>query len=207
VDAGTSVDVAADGQHMASGARLAAFSCAEQACVAFLDVPYSTAFAVAGIKGDATLVAAEGASGGSMDKKQWAPLAKVEIPPVPDGLWTVAHEFVAPGAILKLDAHGTWTYRTSGASPFTCGPDGRPDDPQASLLMADAPLGAMIAKIGGSTAGKTDGELFVVGASSVILADPMKHGGPLYLTMNVNPSSRPAPTKEKIKVDISEAKP
>ncbi len=207
VDAGSSVDVAADGERVAGGARVVGISCADQTCVAFLEVPRSSAFAVAGIKGEAILILADGTSGGSMDKRQWAPLAKIYVAPVPDGLWTLAHEFVPSGAILQLNAQGTWTYRTAAASPLTCGPDGRPDDPQTDLLMADAPVGAMIAKIGGSTAGKTDGELFVVGASSVIMADPKKHGGPLYLTMNVNPASRPAATKEKITVEISEARP
>ena len=52
--------------------------------------------------------------------------------------------------------------------------------------MADAPPGALIAKIGGSTAGKNDGaKVFLVGSFCVFDLDE-KIRGTLYLTMNAD---------------------
>jgi hypothetical protein len=211
IDAGSPVDIAANGRLVARNGRVAAVPCAEQACVALVELPRSLAAAVTGMKGEATVVPTNAASGAIMDQKAWSPLTKnpLEVPAAPEGLWTRALEFVPPGTTLKLAARGTWTYgeaATKPPSPLKCGPDGSPDSTQTGLLMTDAPVGAVIAKIGGSTAGKTDGELFVVGSETVITADPQKRGGPLYLTMNVNPASRPA-TSDKVGVAIWEAKP
>jgi hypothetical protein len=80
-----------------------------------------------------------------------------------------------------------WSY----APERKCTADGDPRAPfnPATCLFPDAPPGALIAKIGGSKAGKTDGtKIFVVGSYCVIeLDDKMK--GPLYLTMNSDPMS------------------
>jgi hypothetical protein len=102
----------------------------------------------------------------------------------PTGLWTLVYDFVAGSQWLKITANplGLWSYADSGRA--RCGPDG---DPQAMLspavcLCKNAPVGALIAKIGGSTAGADDGPVFAVGTSCVLRVPD--GGGPLYLTIN-----------------------
>jgi hypothetical protein len=79
-----------------------------------------------------------------------------------------------------------WTY----AKDKECGADGDPKAPvnPANSLLPDAPPGSLIAKIGGSPAGKTSDGLksFVVGSFCIIDIDD-KSKGTLYLTMNADP--------------------
>jgi hypothetical protein len=49
--------------------------------------------------------------------------------------------------------------------------------------MAGEPVGALIVKIGGSTAGVADGVVRVAGSSAVIQIDD-KTSGPVFLTIN-----------------------
>lgn len=92
----------------------------------------------------------------------------------------------APEAIQVAREPNTWSY----AQDKSCGADGDSKAPinPSNCLMADAPPGALIAKIGGSTAGKiSDGvKSFVVGSFCVIDVDD-KSKGTLYLTMNADP--------------------
>lgn len=77
-----------------------------------------------------------------------------------------------------------WSY----ASDKTCAADGDPKAPlnPANCLLSDAPPGSLIAKIGGSIAGKSDGvKSFIVGSFCVFDLDD-KTKGPLYLTMNTD---------------------
>lgn len=112
----------------------------------------------------------------------WQPPVSVSVPALPTtGLWTPAVDFVPAGALLKLEASGKWSYSTG----MQTGPDG---DLAAILTAAQAlapkaPVGALIAKIGGSTAAVDDGSVFIVGSQAVIrLKDGVE--GPLYLTIN-----------------------
>jgi hypothetical protein len=92
----------------------------------------------------------------------------------------------APAIPTPLSAP-KWSY----APERKCTADGDPRAPlnPATCLFTDAPPGALIAKIGGSTAGKTDGtKLFVVGSYCVVELDD-KTKGPLYLAMNNDPMS------------------
>jgi hypothetical protein len=79
-----------------------------------------------------------------------------------------------------------WTY----VKDKECGADGDPKAPvnPANCLLPDAPPGSLIAKIGGSPAGKTSDGLksFVVGSFCIIDIDD-KSKGTLYLTMNADP--------------------
>jgi hypothetical protein len=79
-----------------------------------------------------------------------------------------------------------WTY----AQGSMCTADGDPKAPlnPANCLITDAPPGALIAKIGGSVAGKTSDGLksFVVGSLCVYDTDATTKGI-LYLTMNADP--------------------
>jgi hypothetical protein len=112
----------------------------------------------------------------------WQPPVKVPVPALPTtGLWTPALDFVPEGALLKLEASGKWSYSTG----METGPDG---DLAAILTAAQAlapkaPVGSLIAKIGGSTAAVDDGSVFIVGSKAVIrLKGEIQ--GPLYLTIN-----------------------
>jgi len=79
-----------------------------------------------------------------------------------------------------------WSY----AKDKECGADGDPKAPvnPSNCLITDAPPGSLIAKVGGSVAGKTsDGvKSFVVGSFCVVDLDD-KTKGTLYLTMNADP--------------------
>ncbi len=101
----------------------------------------------------------------------------------PDGVWTLALEWVASPMLLRFEADDEeWYY----AEPD--GSKARADGHLSSLLAAkgcllpSAPVGALIGKVGGSSAGTADGTLFVVGKFCVVEIDKPK--GPIYLTIN-----------------------
>lgn len=112
----------------------------------------------------------------------WPADVLVTVPARPTtGIWTLAHDFVPAGALIKLEAVGRWSYSIGMES----GPDG---DVSALLtavqaLAPKAPVGALIAKVGGSTAGIADGVLYTVGSRAVIRVKADAEG-PLYLTIN-----------------------
>jgi hypothetical protein len=84
-----------------------------------------------------------------------------------------------------VEVENKWNY----THDKQCTADGEPTAAvnPANCLLPQAPPGALIAKIGGSTAGRTDGlQLFVVGSFCVIDFDE-KTKGTLYLTMNADP--------------------
>lgn len=102
-------------------------------------------------------------------------------------------KFVAEDNVTVSDAAGghatTKPNKWSYADKKECAADGDPHAGMntANCLLPDAPPGALIAKIGGSTAGKADGlKSFVVGSFCTFDLDE-KTKGALYLTMNVDP--------------------
>ncbi|HXM13051.1 MAG TPA: hypothetical protein VN946_24080, partial [Terriglobales bacterium] len=94
------------------------------------------------------------------------------------------HAPAAPAAVQTEP--NKWSY----AQGSMCTADGDPKAPlnPANCLITDAPPGALIAKIGGSVAGKTSDGLksFVVGSLCVYDTDATTKGI-LYLTMNADP--------------------
>ena len=131
---------------------------------------------------------------------------KVKIDAKPTGLWTLATEWVEGPAILKFEAgNEAWFYSQSDSGKTYA--DGDLDSLLATktCLLPSAPVGALIGKIGGSSASATDGTLFAIGKFTLLEIDKSK--GPLYLTINdeltgfsnnrgeilVKISSRPAP--------------
>jgi hypothetical protein len=112
---------------------------------------------------------------------EWSEQKKVTVPARPDGLWTPVFEYVKGPAIIKVEAKGQWSY----SREKSCGPDGD----RAALLSPDQsispanPIGALLVKIGGSTAGAADGTVSVVGSMGVVQLGA-NDGGPLFLTMN-----------------------
>jgi PA-IL-like protein len=118
------------------------------------------------------------------ENTEWPHGVETEVKAKPDGLWTIAREFVAGPARIRFEAKGSWKY--SPDSP--CGPDGdmlSMISPGQTILKS-APVGSLIAKIGGSSAGQTDGTLYLIGSFAVIeIGADVK--GPLYLTINDDP--------------------
>ena len=106
----------------------------------------------------------------------------IEIKAKPDGIWTVAYEYVKGPALIQIVANDDqWEY-APGKKSTANGDLTSMLCPQDTILPS-APVGAMIAKVGGSTAGTSDGRLFVVGKISLLRLD-QNTSGPLFLTVN-----------------------
>lgn len=113
----------------------------------------------------------------------WVVLTDVKVKAKPDGVWTLALEWVNGPAVLKFEAGDEeWFYAEHDTSKA------RADGHLASLLatknclLPSAPVAALIGKIGGSSAGAADGTVFVVGKFCLVEIDKSK--GPVYLTIN-----------------------
>ncbi len=108
---------------------------------------------------------------------------KAKVSAKPDGLWTWMVDDVTGPALIKIEATPgkQWAYSPGKG----CGPDGDLGSVlrTENALLKDAPIGALIAKIGGSTAGFKDGKTYVVGGKAIIRIDD-KGGGPILLTIN-----------------------
>jgi hypothetical protein len=139
-----------------------------------------------------------------MKEPQWTPL-KLEtnkVPARPRGMWTAVYEYVSGTSILRFKAKGDWAY----AKDRKCGPDGvrglgLPQD----VLVPGTPLGALVGKIGGSSADKPDPakqQVFAVGSECVVGLDG-KFSGTLFLTMNDEPTQFASHDGE-IEIEISE---
>jgi hypothetical protein len=125
----------------------------------------------------------------------------VKVKARPDGVWTLALEWVNGPAVLKFEAGDEeWYYAESDAGKA------KADGHLSSLLAAKntvlpaAPVAALIGKIGGSSAGINDGTLFVVGKFCLLEIDRSK--GLVYLTINDELSGF-ANNRDEISVKIS----
>jgi hypothetical protein len=120
-----------------------------------------------------------------MTAPQWEnlTLARPSIPANPEGLWTPVLEYIEGAVKLRITATGLWSYLPN----TNCGPDGyRAGGLADDALSTRAPLGALIGKIGGSTADIPDAEkdiVFVVGSFCVVTLTAEQRG-PLFMTMN-----------------------
>jgi hypothetical protein len=112
----------------------------------------------------------------------------IAVPAKPaQALWTPVLDYVTGPVVLRITAEGSW--RPAASLP-PCGPDGLTHWAfgRDFLLWKKAPLGALIAKIGGSVAGIDDStDIFLVGSRGVLNLE--KAAGPLYLTINDAPSA------------------
>ena len=134
---------------------------------------------------------------------EWVSIDLIRVPAQPQGLWTLAQEFIPGGRLLRIavvghdhkehPVHRTW----KPAAALQCGPDGvLGNAARTSLLCASALYGALIGKIGGATGDVPDTtvnlppygnkKVFAVG-SELILPLAISEGGPLFLTMNDSP--------------------
>jgi hypothetical protein len=115
-----------------------------------------------------------------MDPLNWQTVEeKFQVPGKPPaGIWTKVLEYVNGPRKLCFEVAGNWSY-----SPrHECGPDGnRNEGGIADLLVPSAPVGAVIGKIGGSSADRVPppgAVIFVVGSFCVIEIPPSGVGGP-----------------------------
>lgn len=130
------------------------------------------------------------------------------------GFWTLAEEFVPGIRLLRVRVAGqdrdgnavptVW----SQANGVPCGPDGDPAiTAPTGILCSAAACGALIGKIGGSTAdipdtvggagGSYSGKkVFAVGHDCILSLPAASDGGPLFLTMNDKPQGFPGHTGE-----------
>ena len=111
---------------------------------------------------------------------------RVSVPATPAaGMWSVALEWIEGPCRLCISADGEWSF--ADEADAKCGPDGSPVShiPASRCLNPDAPVGALIGKIGGSTADSSvEGTLrFVVGRYCAFRL-AAEHSGPLFLTIN-----------------------
>jgi hypothetical protein len=112
----------------------------------------------------------------------WSQLADVVVEARPKGVWTWAVEYVKGPALILIEAEeGNWSY-SKGSS---CGADGDLNSLISAqhAILPTAPIGALIVKIGGSTAGAADGTIRVGGTKAIIQIDD-KTSGPIFLTIN-----------------------
>ena len=140
-----------------------------------------------------------------MTNPSWKELVRAKVPAQPEGLWNIVFPYVYGPCLLKMtavtqDDHGNdipTKWKTTANDECSANGLLRPPKAPASFLVPSAPFGAVIAKIGGSTAdlpetspsgGPYPGrKVFVVGSCTVVsLAST--DCGPLFLTMNDSPS-------------------
>lgn len=135
---------------------------------------------------------------------QWSQVQDVTVPAKPTGVWTWAVDYVkGPARILiEAAAGGTWVYSAGRAA---CGADGDLGallSPNSTILPS-APTGALLVKIGGSTAGVSDGTVRVAGSKAYIEVDGTV-SGPVFLTINDEVGGMSDNTGDlKVKVSIS----
>jgi hypothetical protein len=134
----------------------------------------------------------------------WRKLTIVKLDARPRGLWSLVAEYVPGSRLLRLQVLLTHEHRgflPASWSPIdgtTCQADGVVSTPPKSgFLSLSAPYGALIGKVGGSSADLpdssmpaapygTDKRVFTVGSYCVVSIG-VAEGGPLYLTMNDSP--------------------
>jgi hypothetical protein len=118
-----------------------------------------------------------------MADEKWTTIADVTVTASPKGVWTIALEWVEGPALLKLEADDReWFYSENDQT--RTGADGHRTAllSTKNCLLPIAPVGALVGKIGGSSAGACDGKSFVVGKFCIVEIE--KSSGPLYLTIN-----------------------
>jgi hypothetical protein len=134
-----------------------------------------------------------------MQEVTWTEVKKIDVPSRPAGIWTLALPWVPAGTRLRIESSGKWKYDDT----TMCGPDGDATRPNTGALVEQAALGAVVGKLGGSSAGLKDGTTFVVGSFTVY--DTGQNSGPLFLTINV-PATKFPSGNEVISVTITEPK-
>lgn len=140
-----------------------------------------------------------------MGQPTWRNIKTVKVPDK-NKAWTPALDFVTPGKLYRLVAKSDWKPESSQKK---CDADGDATLTRSGdVVLGTSAIGALIAKIGGSTADlKPDNNkvtLFSAGRYCVFsIADAAK-AGPLYLGINDLPSSQ-TNVEGQIEVTIEES--
>jgi hypothetical protein len=143
------------------------------------------------------------------------PAAPVPPPFAMSGLWLRVIDLLPAKRLIRIVATGTWSDLRGGTA---VGPDGYLDLSLTAehLIYADAPLGALIGKIGGSTADKITGDkttgdkkiegitLFPIGTYCVVA--PIEKAAPLFVAVN-GAWSLPQFRFLTLRIDVSTAEP
>ena len=117
-----------------------------------------------------------------MSELSWRKVKTLTIPAPAHCAWTPAVDYITPERFYRISVADNHAWAPHDRDP--CPADGHPLDVTRDkpLLIADSPLGCLIAKVGGSTA-DNKGELFAIGRYCIFQIDDLK-AGPLYLGMN-----------------------
>lgn len=137
-----------------------------------------------------------------MGQPTWRELKTIDVPLSAGTAWTMALEYVKAGRALRFSASGKW--QPEGVtSPI--GADGDPLAPNAgSEFLDSAPFGALIGRVGISSAAATSTDYtFPIGRTAVLIVPPDKNGA-LFLGVNDH-STRMGKVTGPLKVTISEA--
>ena len=141
----------------------------------------------------------------------WQKLAVVKVNAT-TGPWSVGRVYVPGSRLLRFpvvdkdDQDKSASTSWSPVKGINCGPDGAISTPvKSSLLTNGALYGALIGKLGGSSADVPDSSqpttpyankrVFAVG-SHCIISISSTEGGPLYFTMNDSPDGFPSHSGE-----------
>ena len=111
----------------------------------------------------------------------WSNVVEMTVSAKPSGVWTWAVERIKGPARILIEAQGSWSYSPGN----NCGPDGHLDSllSTESAIMPKAPIGALLVKVGGSTAGTGDGTIRVAG-SKIYFEIDKTISAPILLTIN-----------------------
>ena len=113
----------------------------------------------------------------------WRPVVTLKIPD-PESAWTPAVEYLAPNRLYRIKVKGSSAKWTLEGAKSDCGPDGIEVPPRSGdPVCPGSPYGALIGKIGGSTADKA-GSIIAIGRYCVCKAADAAKAGPLYLGVN-----------------------
>jgi hypothetical protein len=137
-------------------------------------------------------------------KPNWQNITIVKVESGP-GIWQIAEEYIPGSRMLRFKVLNVDAAKNSVPTVWNplngtgCGADGVYSAPsKANLLCSAAMYGALIGKLGGSSADLPDSSspltpygskrVFTVGTHCIISLSSTD-GGPLYLTMNDSPES------------------
>ena len=137
----------------------------------------------------------------------WTPIDinPLPAPPPADIIvpWLRLVDTIRGATHLMINATGNWTALPGLLAP--CGPDGLAGLvlPADRVVLPDAPPGALIGRIGGSSAGLKAEGAFVIGSGCVV-GVPAGSIGPLFFSFNI--TARPVHVTT-IAIEVSRATP
>jgi hypothetical protein len=130
-----------------------------------------------------------------MTIERWQSLPAYEQPKSPTlvavkGLWLLVADLLLPKRMIKIEASGSWSDLSEKENAV--GPDGHLGLtlPADQLISSNAPVGALMGKIGGSTAdritgtAKRDDGIIVLPLGTYCIIGPLDKAAPLFVAVN-----------------------